>query len=232
MVADVTVALEIARKRTFATALEWPGWSRSGRDEAGALEALLRHGPRFARAMAAAGVAFEPPADAARLIVVERLAGTSGTEFGAPSVPPSFDAGPLDAAELDRLVVVLGAAWTAFDEAARLHAGDELRKGPRGGGRDIPRMVAHVRDAEAAYLVQLGARPPKTGPDPAGMAELHAAALSALYAIVRGVPVENPSRVTRAWMPRYYVRRAVWHALDHAWEIEDRAIPGDATGSA
>ncbi len=25
------------------------------------------------------------------------------------------------------------------------------------------------------------------------------------------------------WKPRYFVRRVVWHALDHAWEIEDRS---------
>ena len=23
--------------------------------------------------------------------------------------------------------------------------------------------------------------------------------------------------------PRYFVRRAAWHVLDHAWELEDRA---------
>ena len=25
------------------------------------------------------------------------------------------------------------------------------------------------------------------------------------------------------WSARYFVRRAAWHALDHVWEIEDRA---------
>ena len=24
------------------------------------------------------------------------------------------------------------------------------------------------------------------------------------------------------WTPRYFVRRAAWHVLDHAWELEDR----------
>jgi hypothetical protein len=31
--------------------------------------------------------------------------------------------------------------------------------------------------------------------------------------------------VKKTWSPRYYVRRAAWYALDHAWEIEDRAKP-------
>jgi hypothetical protein len=25
------------------------------------------------------------------------------------------------------------------------------------------------------------------------------------------------------WTPRRFLRRAAWHVLDHAWEIEDRA---------
>ena len=29
-------------------------------------------------------------------------------------------------------------------------------------------------------------------------------------------------RVAKPWSPRYAVRRAAWHVLDHAWEIEDR----------
>ena len=36
---------------------------------------------------------------------------------------------------------------------------------------------------------------------------------------------EMPERGPRGgvlWKPRYFVRRAAWHALDHAWEIEDR----------
>jgi len=32
--------LEIGKKRTFAGAMDWPGWCRSGRDEASALEAM------------------------------------------------------------------------------------------------------------------------------------------------------------------------------------------------
>ena len=29
----------------------------------------------------------------------------------------------------------------------------------------------------------------------------------------------------RRWTPRYAARRMAWHALDHAWEIEDRTEP-------
>jgi len=26
------------------------------------------------------------------------------------------------------------------------------------------------------------------------------------------------------WAPRFFLRRLAWHAVDHAWEIEDRIV--------
>ncbi len=229
MGSNADVYLEVGSSRVFAGAIDWPGWCRSGRDEAGALDALAGHGPRYAAALAAAGVQFalfvQPGAGSLR--VVERLRGGSGTDFGVPSATPSADDAPLDEGELVRQAAILRAAWAAFDDAARRHAADRLRKGPRGGGRDLGKIVAHVREADEAYLVQLGARPSKAGTDPADMTGLRESALAALSARTLGLPVERPSRATRLWLPRYFVRRAAWHALDHAWEIEDRAIPPD-----
>jgi hypothetical protein len=28
----------------------------------------------------------------------------------------------------------------------------------------------------------------------------------------------------KGWPPRYAARRIAWHALDHAWEIEDKSV--------
>ena len=42
------VYLEKGNKRVFAAVAEWPGWTRSGRDEDSALQALLDYGPRYA----------------------------------------------------------------------------------------------------------------------------------------------------------------------------------------
>jgi hypothetical protein len=39
----------------------------------------------------------------------------------------------------------------------------------------------------------------------------------------REVPPQGPRGGSR-WTPRYFVRRAAWHILDHAWEIEDRVL--------
>ena len=60
----IAVYLEIGPKRTFAGAVEWPGWCRIGRGEEEALEALLAYAPRYARVVEAAGLT--APADARR----------------------------------------------------------------------------------------------------------------------------------------------------------------------
>jgi hypothetical protein len=35
--------------------------------------------------------------------------------------------------------------------------------------------------------------------------------------------VADPNKVKKLGSPRFYVRLSAWHALDHAWEIEDRS---------
>src|SRR5512135_3377929 len=96
----IDIYLETGKKRIFAGALAWPGWCRSGRDEASALQALCDYGPRYGYALHTAGLGFQAPADASAFVVVERLAGNATTDFGAPGTPPSNDAKPVDAPEL------------------------------------------------------------------------------------------------------------------------------------
>src|SRR5689334_1648425 len=98
----IDVYLEIGKKRTFAGAIDWPGWCRSGRDEDMALQALVDSGPRYARALDEAGIEFKAPADRSAFTVIERLAGSQNTDFGAPDVAPSSDTQPVDAVELRR----------------------------------------------------------------------------------------------------------------------------------
>ncbi len=43
-----------------------------------------------------------------------------------------------------------------------------------------------------------------------------------LAAAENGLPERGP-RGGVIWPPRYFVRRVAWHALDHVWEIGDRA---------
>ena len=221
----VRVVLEVAPKRTFATAIDWPGWSRGGRSEQDALEALLAYAPRYAAVVGRAKLAFRPPATPRGLEIVERLTGGSGTEFGVPSTPTASEDDPMSAAELERFLALLKASWFVFDSAAKKAVGVQLTKGPRGGGRELPKIIDHVREAEVAYLSSLGSRAPAASKEDAARprAVLRRTFTEALTAVANGEPVADPSRTAKLWSPRYTIRRSAWHILDHAWEIEDRA---------
>ena len=142
-----------------------------------------------------------------------------------PGAPATVESDDLVQPDLERLMALLEAAWAIFDDVSHGAQGTQLTKGPRGGGRDPDQIVDHVREAEAAYLGQLGSRAPDLADeDPARpMDLLRAAYLATLRARVAGQPVPNPRRTRRPWSPRYAIRRSAWHSLDHAWEIEDRA---------
>ena len=219
--AKLRVVLEVAPKRAFASALDWPGWSRAGKTPDEALEALLAYAPRYARVARRAKVAFRPPATVRGVEVVERQRGGAGTEFGVPSASAKAEAEALTQAELKRLIALLRAAWGTFDAAAAKAKGVSLSLGPRGGGRQVPKMTEHVREAEAAYVHQLGTKAPRGSA--ATMARLRHAFVAALTARASSEPLPDPNKVKKPWGPRYAARRSAWHALDHAWEIEDRS---------
>ncbi|MGZ6341789.1 MAG: hypothetical protein ACXWOT_02095 [Candidatus Limnocylindrales bacterium] len=232
MAEPIAIYLEVGSKRTFAGVVEWPGWCRGGRGEREALLALAGYAARYGLVAAAAALPLAAHVDPDAFQVVERLQGGAGTDFGVPGRAPAADERQVDEVDLGRLLALLDACWGAFDDAARAARGVALRTGPRGGGRDLAKIVAHVGDAEAAYLVKLGARPPKGDasavsgrPDPATtLAPVRAAGRDALRARALGLPIAAPAATRTLWSPRYFVRRAAWHVLDHAWEIEDRAI--------
>jgi hypothetical protein len=207
------VYLEVGKRRVFASAADWPGWSRSGKDEQSALEALASAAPRYAAVAKAARIAFAP---AAGFDVVERLPGDAGTEFGVPSAIAKAEGKRLTKKEAGRLSALVSAAWTVLDRVVEA-APASLRKGPRGGGRDRDAIVQHVLGAETAYARKLGVRlkEPAAG-DSVAVREHRNAIVAALRAGTKGVS-------DGGWPARYAARRMAWHALDHAWEIEDRS---------
>jgi hypothetical protein len=213
------VVLELAPKRSFASALDWPGWARSGTTPDEALEALHAYAPRYRTVTERARVAFTPPSTLRGLDIVERVAGGSGTEFGVPGAVASAEQQPLATGELTRIIALLEAAWWTFDRTAAGAKGTELRLGPRGGGRQVPKMLDHVREAEAAYLHQLGWKVPSG----ASLPDLRGWFVEAMRLRAAGDELPTPNRVRSPWSPRYAARRSGWHALDHAWEIEDRS---------
>jgi len=219
------VYLEVGQTRTLAVAIDWPGWCRAGRDEASALQALHACGPRYARVLQDTQLGFNAPSDISALTVVERLTGTATTNFGAPDLALARDSAPVDPVELQRWEQVLRACWKALDTAVRAATGQPLSKGPRGGGRELAKIIEHIRDVDVAYLSSLGGKA-KAGDatDPEQIfAPIREAILTTLAASVRGeIPARGPRGGLR-WVPRYFVRRLAWHELDHVWEIEDRA---------
>lgn len=216
----IPVYLEVGAKRVFAAAVDWPGWCRAGRDEAAALEGLAVYGPRYDRAVASARQGHRSPAGPDAFEVVERVEGDATTDFGAPGRVPACDLEPVTPADLARLQKLLRACWASFDAACEALAGAGLRKGPRGGGRDLGKIAAHVHGAERSYLASLGGAVGGETPK-----EAREAFVDTLSRRAAGVLPERGPRGGRRWPAPYAVRRAAWHVLDHLWEIEDRAQP-------
>jgi hypothetical protein len=209
----IRVYLEVGKRRVFASAADWPGWTRSGKDEKSALEALAAAAPRYAHAAKAARIPFAP---GSTFDIVERLPGDATTEFGAPGALAKADFKRLTKKEAGRLSALVAASWTVLDRVVET-APSSLRKGPRGGGRDRDQIVEHVLGAETSYARKLGLRlqQPAVG-DAAAVREHRNAIVAGLRAGTKGV-------TERGWPARYLARRMAWHALDHAWEIEDRS---------
>src|SRR5919202_605118 len=199
------VYLELGKQRVFACGIDWPGWCRAGKTEQLALDALTAAGPRYARVASDAGVPFSPD----QVEVVERVNGSANTDFGVPGEILERDRAPLEPKEAERLANLIAAAWRELDRAAAASAA-ELRKGPRGGGRDRDKIVEHVLAAEVAYARKLGLRHRQPDRDDTGaIAALRSDILQVLRSESKGEPV-----VEKGWPVRYAARRVAWHVLD------------------
>jgi hypothetical protein len=83
-------------------------------------------------------------------------------------------------------------------------------------------MIGHVVESDWNYATVMGIRERQPDWDDRPAIEaLRAAMLEILRRPSNGSPIAD-----RKWPPRYAARRIAWHALDHAWEMEDRSEPG------
>lgn len=138
------VILEIGKKRrVVAGAMDWPGLDRWGASEEDGLAKLSSYLPRYVGVAKRAGLvsAFTR---ARHVEVVERVPGSSSTDFwGIAHVPSQIEREVLSAADLERRLDLLCACWGSFDDTAA-RVSEELRPGPRGGGRSRDEIIRHV----------------------------------------------------------------------------------------
>lgn len=213
------VVIESGSKKVFASAIDWPGWARSGRFEADALEALADYAGRYGKVAEIAGVSGVEEV-AVAMDVIEHLPGNATTDFGAPDARAVAEEETMSDAECERQIALLRACWTYFDDTAT-RVSEELHKGPRGGGRDRSKMIAHVLEAERSYARKLGVKTPKGGMDTPEGLQAHR---DAVCDAIRDINRADASQAR--WPLRYFIRRAAWHVMDHAWEMEDKDLSG------
>lgn len=214
---SIQIYFEVGSKRVFACTLDWPGWCRSGKSEQQAIDALSQVTTRYAKVADEAGFPL-PDRAGESFEVVERVTGSGTTDFGAPGAFAASDAEPVDGEEAKRLAKLVQACWSTLDRVVA-KAPAELRKGPRGGGRDRDGVLEHVIAAEFAYARQVGVRHKQR---PAADVEAVTSLRRDLLEVL-GSPSEGRAQGEKGWPPRYAARRIAWHVLDHAWEIEDKS---------
>lgn len=208
-------------KRAVAFAIDWPGWSRGAKEPEVALELLESYRPRYRPIAELAGMADEFDA-AGPLEIVEDRVGTGSTDFWAISFSPSStEHGPMGDAQLERAISVLRACWAFFDGVAA-RVSPEMRKGPRGGGRDRDRIIRHtIRTESEDFAKQVGLRIPEEGAlTPDGLRRHRDAYVAAMRAYNAG----EVKRRMRSWTLPFLIRHSAYHTLDHAWEMEDKNL--------
>jgi hypothetical protein len=215
----VRVQIEVGKKkRSVASAFDWPGWDRWAKTADGALGVLETYRPRYAKVAELAGYG-DMFAAAGPLEVVERVPGTGMTDFyGTPCVaaPPEYER--MTPADLERKTALLQACWTYFDSVA--DRVNELRLGPRGGGRDRDRLRRHANGAEIdEWAPKVDVKVPlETRDDPVALQTYRNQFIAAIREYgAAGEPARN-------WQVPFLIRRACYHMLDHAWEMEDRDL--------
>ena len=209
----------------MAFSIDWPGWSRGAKTAELALETLESYRERYRPVASLAGMSREFDA-AGPLEIVEDRVGTGSTDFWGMSFAPSaVEQGPMGEAELERGIALLRACWAFFDGVAA-RVSPEMRKGPRGGGRDRDRIIRHtIRTESEDFAKQVGLRIPEEGAlTPDGLRQHREAYLAAMRAYNAG----EVSRRMRSWTLPFLIRHSAFHTLDHAWEMEDKDLSAQA----
>jgi hypothetical protein len=210
-------------KKFAAFAVDWPGWSRGDKSADGALERLAAYRERYRGIAVRAGLDTEFD-DAAQLEIVEDRVGPGSVDFwGISFSASSLEQEPMDAAELERKLILLQTCWAYFDDVAA-RVSPEMRKGPRGGGRDRDTIIRHtVRTESEDFARKVGLRiPERAALAPGALAPYREDFVDAMRAYQRG----EIKGSMRSWTLPFLVRHSAFHTMDHAWEMEDKDLSG------
>jgi hypothetical protein len=210
-------------KRSVAFSLDWPGWSRGAKTAELALETLEAYRDRYRPVAELAGMGREFDA-AGPLEIVEDRVGPGSTDFwGISFSASSTEQGPMSEAEFDRGITILRACWAFFDGVAA-RVSPEMRKGPRGGGRDRDRIIRHVITQESeSFATQVGLHIPEGAAlTPDGLRQHRKTYVEAMRAYNAG-----EGKRMRSWTLPFLIRHSAFHNLDHAWEMEDKDLSGE-----
>ncbi|MEO8208908.1 MAG: hypothetical protein ABI598_07710 [Chloroflexota bacterium] len=211
-------------KRSVAFSLEWPGWSRGAKTADLALEMLESYRERY-RPVATLAAMTPEFAAAGAIEVVEDKVGTGSTDFWGISFSPSAaEQGPMGEAELVRGITLLRACWAFFDGVAA-RVSPEMRKGPRGGGRDRDHIIRHtIRVESEDFARKVGLRIPENAAlAPDGLRQYREDYVAAMRAYNAG----EVTRHMRSWTLPFLIRHSAFHTLDHAWEMEDKDLSSE-----
>jgi len=208
-------------KKSVAFSLDWPGWSRGASTPELAVQTLESYRERYRPIAKLAGMVREFDA-AGPVDIFEDGIGTPSVDFWGISFSPSAtETDPMDDTELERKVKLLRACWKYFDDvAARVSA--EMRKGPRGGGRDRDQIIGHtIRVESQGFARGVGLRISEgdalTGEELRRYRKDYVAAM-------RDYNAGKVKQRMRSGSLPFLIRHSAYHTLDHAWEMEDKDL--------
>jgi hypothetical protein len=156
------------------------------------------------------------------LEIVEERVGTGSTDFWGISFSPSAtEQGPMDEADFKRAITLLRAAWAFFDSVAA-RVSPEMRKGPRGGGRDRDRIISHtIRIESEDFAKRVGLQIPEGAALTLDGLRQHR---KTYVAAMRAYNAGEVQRRMQSWTLPFLIRHSAYHTLDHAWEMEDKDL--------
>ena len=162
MTDPIRVTLEIGPKgkKVVAVAPDWPGLERGAKTGEAAIERLHSYLPRYAQVAKLAGMDAEfddhhrtSTWSSSIQARAQPTSGASRSRFRASTSKA------MSGDELERELTLMQACWAFFDDV-RWRVSAELRKGPRGGGRDRDRIVRHIFANEQDWAKGLGVLTP------------------------------------------------------------------------